>query len=59
MLRLLGLIIVLFGVILIYDARTIAKDKFSFGDLNEATSGLKIIGSICSIIGSLIVYVSM
>ena len=54
--KLIGLIIVLSGVILIYDARIITKKNFSFGDQNEATSGLKILGYIISIIGALIVY---
>ena len=36
--RLIGLIIVLIGVVLIYDARIITKKNFSFGDQNEATS---------------------
>ena len=54
--KLIGILIVLLGVILIYDARIIAKNNFGFGDQNEATSGLKILGFIISIIGSLIVY---
>lgn len=58
MLKIVGLFIVLIGVTLLYDARTIAKDKFSFGDLNEATSGLKILGMILAIIGGFIIYFS-
>ena len=49
----LGIIIATFGVILIYDARPIAKKRFSFGDQNEAAKGLKITGFIMSVIGSL------
>ena len=55
-LRLVGLIIVLIGTILIYDARILTKRFFGFGDQNEASNGLKILGFIISIIGGLIVY---
>ena len=43
-LRLIGTLITLAGVILIYDARIITKKMFNFGDQNEATSGFKILG---------------
>ena len=45
-----------YGVILIYDARPISRKMFGFGDQNEASMGLKIIGFIFSIIGALLVY---
>ena len=54
---LIGAIIVMLGVILLYDARPITKNFFSFGDQNEASLGLKIIGFIVSNIGALIVYI--
>ena len=57
--KLIGLIMVLVGVILIYDARIITKRFFSFGDQNEGSNGLKIIGFILAIIGGLIIYFSM
>ncbi len=44
------------GVKFIYDARPIVKKYFSFGDKNEATLGLKILGFILMIIGSLVMY---
>ena len=53
---LIGAIIVLFGVILIYDARPITKKLFSFGDQNEGSLGLKIMGYVISLIGALLVY---
>lgn len=53
--KLIALIIVLIGVILVYDARIITKKMFGFGDQNEATAGLKILGWIISIIGILII----
>ena len=57
--RLVALVMVLVGVILIYDARIITKKFFGFGDQNEGASGLKIIGFILAIVGSLIIYFSM
>lgn len=53
--NLISVVIILIGVILIYDARIITKRIFGFGDQNEATSGLKILGWIISIIGILII----
>ena len=58
-LKLIGVIMVLIGVILIYDARIITKRFFSFGDQNEGSSGLKIIGFILAIAGGLIIFFSM
>lgn len=56
MLELIKVIILMIGVILIYDARKITKKMFSFGDQNEATLTLKIIGFImCTIAGILII----
>ena len=55
-LRLIGVLFLLAGVILIYDARIITKKMFGFGDQNEATSGFKISGVLLSIIGAVIIY---
>ena len=55
-LKFIGIIIVLFGVIFIYDARIITKKFFGFGDQNEASNGLKILGFLLAIIGGLIIY---
>ena len=52
--NLIAVIIILIGVILVYDARIITKKMFGFGDQTEATKGLKILGWIISIIGVLI-----
>ena len=54
---LIGAIIVMIGVILVYDARPITKNLFSFGDQNEGALGLKIIGMIISLIGVSIAYI--
>ena len=53
--KLICIIIILCGIILIYDARTISKKFFGFGDQNEGSSGLKIIGFILCIISGLII----
>lgn len=53
---LIGTLIVMLGVILVYDARPITKNLFSFGDQNEGSLGLKIIGYVISIIGALLIY---
>ena len=54
--RLIGVLILLAGVILVYDARIITKKAFVFGDQNEATSGFKILGAILAMVGGLIVF---
>lgn len=54
--KIFALLIILFGVILIYDARIITKKFFSFGDQNEGSSGLKIWGFILTLIGGVIMY---
>lgn len=54
--KLIAVLIVLVGVILVYDARTITKKIFGFGDQNEAAGGLKILGGILGIIGILILF---
>ena len=53
---LIAVIMLLAGVILIYDARLITKKFFGFGDQNEGSNGLKILGFLIVIIGGLILY---
>ena len=55
----LGIILIMFGVILIYDARPITKKIFSFGDQNDATLGLKLVGFLLSVIGMILVYCNL
>ena len=55
-LTVLGGLIVCLGVILIYDARPITRKIFGFGDQNEASMGLKIMGIIMTMAGALIIY---
>ena len=54
--RLLIIILILFGITLIYDARVITKKFFGFGDQNEGSAGLKIIGFIIAIFGGIVMY---
>ena len=53
---LIGLILDMLGVIMIYDARLLTKKLFSFGDQNEGTAGMKIVGFILAMIGALLIY---
>lgn len=55
-LRLVGVLILLVGVVAIYDARVITKKMFGFGDQNEATAGFKILGVMLCFVGLAIVY---
>lgn len=58
-LRLIAVIIMLIGVILIYDSRILTKKFFGFGDQNEGTMGLKLFGFIVVIVGELIIYFNL
>ena len=53
---LIGAIMATMGIIMIYDARILTKRFFSFGDQNDASLGLKIIGFIIAIGGALLVF---
>ena len=55
-LKLIGLILALAGVVMIYDARILTNKWFGFGDINDASSGLKILGFVICIIGAIIFY---
>ena len=54
--RLIMIILILIGITLIYDARIITKKFFGFGDQNEGSAGLKIIGFIIAIVGGIAMY---
>lgn len=47
-----GMILVLLGTVMIFDARIITKKIFSFGDQNGATRWMKIIGVVATVIGA-------
>ena len=55
--RLIAVIFMLLGVILIYDSRILTKKFFSFGDQNEGTMGLKILGFMIVIVGGIVFYI--
>ena len=55
-LKLIGLLLVLTGTVMIYDARLLTRNWFSFGDQNEASTGFKILGALICILGAIIVY---
>ena len=52
----IGTISLVLGVKFIFDARPIVKKYFGFGDKNDATLGLKMLGVIFCIIGGLLLY---
>lgn len=56
MLSIVAIILVAIGVVCIFDARVITKRAFSFGDQNEGSLGLKLLGFIIAMIGALIFY---
>ena len=53
----IGIIVLMIGVIFIYDARPITKKRFSFADRNEAALGFKIAGFILSVIGGMMLFI--
>ncbi len=55
-LRIVLLLLILSGVTLIFDARILTAHWFGFGDQNEATTGMKILGFIIAILGAIILY---
>lgn len=55
-LLIIGGIIALLGTYMIFNARNLTKKLFGFGDQNEATAGMKILGFIFAIIGFFILY---
>lgn len=53
-LKIISLIIILIGVIFIYDARMITTNWLNLGEQNNVISGVKILGFILAIIGGII-----
>ncbi len=54
--KVIGLIFLMTGTIMLYDARILTIKWFGFGDQNEASLGLKILGGIFCLVGAIIVY---
>lgn len=52
----IGMVVALVGVIMVFDARKLTEKLFSFGDQNEGTAGMKIMGFILAMIGALLIY---
>lgn len=55
----LGLLLTTLGVVCIFDARLLTQKLFSFGDQNEGSMGLKIMGFIIAMIGAFIIFFNM
>lgn len=55
-LLIISAILLVIGVKFIFDARPIVKKYFSFGQENDATLGLKLLGVLFTLIGALIFY---
>lgn len=55
----IGVIIAIFGVKLVFDARPIVKKYFSMGDKNEGVLAVKIFGFLLLVIGGLLVYFNL
>lgn len=53
---LVAVLVIMAGVIAIYDARKLSTKWFSFHDKNEATKWFKIGGFVISLIGILMLY---
>ena len=51
-----GVVMATIGTVMIYDARILTKRFFSFGDQNDASRGLKILGFLIAIGGALLVF---
>ena len=51
-----GAIMATIGAVMIYDARILTKRFFSFGDQNDASLGLKILGCLIAIGGASLVF---
>jgi hypothetical protein len=53
-LKMFGAVIALVGSFLLFDSRRLVKKYFNFGEENDATKGMKVIGFILIIIGGII-----
>ena len=53
--KLVGTIVVMIGIILVYDARQISRRVFSISDLNSATFWCKVSGFMMFVIGGFLI----
>lgn len=58
-LSIIGALLSLAAVVLIYNARKIVKERFSFGDQNSGTLVIKAIGLFLFFIGMLIIFFNL
>lgn len=56
---LIGLLLATAGTVFIFDARILTKKLFSFGDQNEGSMGMKIMGLLFAIVGALIIFFNL
>ena len=52
--KIIALLFILIGVTFVFDARILSDRWFGFGDQNEATSGLKILGFVIAVVSGII-----
>ena len=52
----IAIILLIIGVKFIFDARPLVKKYFSYGQENNTTRAVKLIGFVLTIIGGLIIY---
>ena len=52
----IGILILVFGIKFVFDARPIVQKYFGFGDKNDATMGLKMFGAFFIIVGGFLLY---
>ena len=57
--KFIGIIFSLIGVIMKYDARILTMKFFGFGDQNEGSLGMKMTGFILATIGGLMVVLNL
>ena len=56
MIKIIGALIALVGVLMIYNARSIVKKIFDFGNENEVALGMKYAGFVVSMVGAFAFY---
>ncbi len=50
-LKIVGAVIALSGALMLFDARRLVKKYFDFGEENNATNGMKIVGFLVLVVG--------
>ncbi len=53
-LNIIGALVLLVGVLMLFDARALVKKYFNFGEENTATLGMKIVGVMLILVGGII-----